>query len=99
VNDRVIDLREANKQEIRVSITLQLTIRDADGCQPGTQVAPQPLTGQKSAKQKGEKTASKRQKEQEDVIIAANEATKNHVALIALKHRCMLANCKNFKKS
>lgn len=97
VDDIVHQLRKEKKQDIRVSITLQLTIRDvggdADG--PGTSTASQPLTqAQKSAKQK----AAKRAIEQVDVLAAANEATHNHVAVIALKHKCNLASCKNFKK-
>jgi hypothetical protein len=97
VDDIVNQLRKEKKQDIRVSITLQLTIRDvgedADG--PGASTASQPLTqAQKSAKQK----AAKRAIEQVDVLAAANEATHNHVAVIALKHKCNLASCRNFKK-
>jgi hypothetical protein len=97
VNNMVYQLRKEKKQDIRVSIMLQLTVKDVcDNTEElVTLVASQPLTqAQKSAKKK----ATKRAIEQVDVLAAANEATHNHVAMIALKHKCESASCRNFKK-
>lgn len=97
VDDIVNQLHKEKKQDIRVSITLQLTVRDVceEANEPTTPIPLQPLTqAQKSAKRK----ATKRASEQVDVLAAANEATHNHVAVIALKHKCESASCRNFKK-
>jgi hypothetical protein len=60
-----------------------------------TPAASQLLTQtQKALKRK----AVKRVTEQVNILTAANKATRNHVALITLKHKCQLPHYKNFKK-
>jgi hypothetical protein len=60
-----------------------------------TPAASQLLTQtQKASKRK----AAKRATEQVNVLTTANEAIRNHIALIALKHKCQLPHYKNFKK-
>jgi hypothetical protein len=94
VNDRVIQLRRETKQDIRVIITMDIIIKEIS--LPTAMSATQPTLT--SIQRKKRVIATSRQRDQLEIMAAADKATRNHIPELKIAYKYRLRNCNNHDK-
>ena len=77
MHDRVVDLRKERKKDIRIIITIEIVIKEIS-LPTATPAAIQPTLT--STQKKKRATAISRQRDQLEIMAAADKAIKNHIS-------------------